>query len=224
MLNLPSPGIRMTRAIELLRLPVARKRAPLSIFAGARSTSGGVSLGGGQLGLAAGLSPPPRPRGGRAPRRTAREPSGSSAIGSRSAPGMTSFLSSFLGCSRRGASAGSSAAGSSACSAGASSAAGSASAGASAADSSASAAGASAGCSSRCGSSAGLSPSLPAAAASSTGALSVPCSSATGAGAALSAVSSTGCCSEVSFVSSDIYRWISIGFGCWASCGCSGPA
>jgi len=54
-----------------------------------------------------------------------------------------------------------------------------------------------------CGSSAGVSPSLPAAAASSTGVASAPFSSAMGAGAAFSEVSS-GCCSEVSFVSSDI--------------------
>ena len=89
--NLPSPGTRVTRAIERLRLPVARKRAPLSIFAGAR-------LAASPTGSSASTSASRRAFSSSSASRRAFSSalssgaSGSTAIGSRSAPGMTSFF------------------------------------------------------------------------------------------------------------------------------------
>ena len=98
---LPLPGSRVTRAIELLRLPVARKRAPLSIFAGARLAARRRSPRRRQARPRGGLSPPPRLRAELSPRRSAPAPPARprSAPGRR--PGMTSFFfSSAFGLAR----------------------------------------------------------------------------------------------------------------------------
>src|SRR5262245_4798294 len=144
---LPSPGSSVTRAIERLRLPVARKRAPLSILAGARlaasdSASAAAASSASRRARSSSSSASTRARSSALSSRA----SGSTRIGSRSAPGITSFFFS----SAAGSSAGLSAAG-------ASSAVGS-SAGASGSSATGSSAAASAcGASSACGSSAGVS-------------------------------------------------------------------